>query len=213
MPAIKKGQGIVMEKKYRILIVDDSPIIMMELTDILSSDYEVYTEIDAQKAVETAEKLLPDIILLDIIMPEQDGYTVVASLKNHEKTKDIPVIFISGLSTIDNEARGLLWGAVDYIRKPFEREIIKLRVENQIKILEQIEEIEAANSVCFDLTKLLTCIIDDVRGPISSITKVASAALGEDIDSKAKDYFREILSDTDKLISITDNAIKKNLDS
>ena len=146
-------------------------------------------------------------------MPEQDGYTAIASLKNHENLKDIPVVFLSGLSTIDNEVRGLLWGASDYITKPFSKEIVKLRVENQIKILKQIGEIEAANSACYDLTKLLSSIINDVRSPVSSITNVASAALGEDIDDKAKDYFREILSDTDKLVSITDNAIKSNLES
>ena len=185
----------------------------MEMTEILSSDYEVFTEIDAQKIVETAEKVLPDLILLDIVMPEQDGYTAIASLKSHENLKDIPVIFISGLNAVDSEERGLQWGAADYIHKPFAKEIVKLRVENQFKILKQIQEIEAANNVCYDLTKLLTSIINDVRVPISNITKTASAALGEDVDDKAKDYFREILSDTSKLMKITDTAIKNKLDS
>jgi len=202
-----------MKKKNSILIVDDSPIIIMEMTEILSSDYEVFTEIDAQKIVETAEKVLPDLILLDIVMPEQDGYTAIASLKSHENLKDIPVIFISGLNAVDSEERGLQWGAADYIHKPFAKEIVKLRVENQFKILKQIQEIEAANNVCYDLTKLLTSIINDVRVPISNITKTASAALGEDVDDKAKDYFREILSDTSKLMKITDTAIKNKLDS
>ena len=202
-----------MEKKYSILIVDDSPIIIMELTDILSSDYEVYTEIDAQKVVETTEKLLPDIILLDIIMPEQDGYTAIASLKNHEHTKDIPVIFLSGLNNVDSEERGLLWGAADYITKPYSREIIRLRVDNQIKILEQIEMIEAANNACNDLTKQLTSIISDVRIPVSNISELATSALSDDIDDKAKDFFNEILLDVNKLMDITDNALKSNTDS
>ena len=127
-------------KKYSVLIVDDSPIIIMELSKILSPYYEILTEINAQNVVETAQKLKPDLILLDIIMPEEDGYTTIASLKNREETKDIPVIFITGLSATDNEERGLAWGAVDYITKPFSPEIVKLRVENQITILEQLKE-------------------------------------------------------------------------
>jgi len=128
------------KKKYSILIVDDSPLVFMELTQILSPQYEVLTEIDSQNVVETAEKLMPDLILLDIVMPEQDGFTAIASLKNHEKTKDIPVIFLTGLSATDNEERGLAWGAADYITKPFSPEIVKLRVDNQIMMLEQLHK-------------------------------------------------------------------------
>ena len=130
------------KKKYSVLIVDDSPIIIMELSKILSPAYEILTEINAQNVVETAKKLKPDLILLDIIMPEEDGYTAIASLKNHDETKEIPVIFITGLNATDYEERGLAWGAVDYITKPFSSEIVKLRVENQIAILDQLNEVK-----------------------------------------------------------------------
>ena len=125
------------EKKYRVLIVDDESSNILELTQILSSDYIVYAEKNEQNAVAIAEKLLPDVILLDILMPQMDGYDIITALKSSEKTKDIPVIFITGLRDADAEEKGLALGAADYIIKPFSHAVVKFRVKNQIKILEQ----------------------------------------------------------------------------
>jgi len=129
-------------KKNTVLIVDDEHSNIMALTHILSSDYEIYAEKDGKGAIETAEELLPDIILLDILMPEMDGYEVISVLKNSEKTKDIPVIFITGLKDSDDERKGLASGAADYITKPFSPAIVGLRVNNQIKMLNQLRTIE-----------------------------------------------------------------------
>jgi len=120
-------------KKYSVLIVDDESLNIRALTHILSPDYTLYAEKSGQGAIEAAEKLLPSVILLDIIMPGMDGYDVIKALKNSEKTKDIPVIFISGLSDADAEEKGLALGAADYLAKPFSPETVKLKVENQIK--------------------------------------------------------------------------------
>ena len=82
------------------------------------------------------------MVLLDIIMPEIDGYAVIRLLKNTDKTRDIPIIFITGLKDTDDEEKGLALGAADYISKPFSPAIVKLRVKNQIKMLNQIRMIE-----------------------------------------------------------------------
>ncbi|MDR2577467.1 MAG: response regulator [Chitinispirillales bacterium] len=121
-------------KKNSVLIVDDDKGNIMALTDILISEYIVYAERKGLDAVAAAEKYLPDVILLDIIMPEMDGYAVISALKNSEKTKNIPVIFITGLGGFGAEEKGLAFGAADYISKPFSRAIVKLRIRNQIKI-------------------------------------------------------------------------------
>jgi len=128
---------MVNEKKYSILIVDDESSNIKALTLILSHDYSIYAEINGEDAIKTAESLLPDIILLDVIMPEMDGYEVIDALKKSEKTMDIPVIFISGLSDPGAEERGLALGAADYIIKPFSPTVVKLRVGNQIRMLKQ----------------------------------------------------------------------------
>jgi putative two-component system response regulator len=123
-----------MENKNSILVVDDETANLIYLNKILSPDYTVYTARNAQEAIERANGSIPDLILLDIIMPDMDGYEAITVLKNAEKTKDIPVIFITGLSDSEDEAKGLDLGAEDYIAKPFKDIIVKLRVKNQIKI-------------------------------------------------------------------------------
>ncbi|MCL2079305.1 MAG: response regulator [Oscillospiraceae bacterium] len=124
-------------QKYRILVVDDENLNILNLTHILSADYTVYAAKSGRKAIAAAEKYLPDLILLDIIMPDMDGYEVISKLKASEKTSNIPVIFITGLSDPDDEEKGLALGAADYLIKPFSPALVKLRVLNQIKLIEQ----------------------------------------------------------------------------
>jgi diguanylate cyclase (GGDEF)-like protein len=131
-----------MNKKYSVLIVDDERANIIALTDILETEYEVFAVIDSREALETAEEDMPDVILLDILMPGMDGYQVITELKKQEKTKQIPVIFITGLDSVEAEERGLALGAADYISKPFHSPIVRLRVQNQIKIIEQYRIIE-----------------------------------------------------------------------
>ena len=122
------------EEKNTLLIVDDEHVNLNILTHILDKDYTVHTASDGKSAVEKAKELLPDLILLDIVMPGTDGYETLVKLKNIEETKDIPVIFITGLNQPEEEEKGLVLGAADYILKPFSAKIIKLRVEHQIQI-------------------------------------------------------------------------------
>jgi len=193
-------------KKHSILIVDDSPVIIMELSKILGTDYEILSEIDANNVIETAEKLKPDLILLDIVMPEQDGYTAIASLKNHDATKDIPVIFITGLSDIISEERGLSWGAVDYITKPFSSMIVELRVQNQLKIMEQLKEIDNTNKLIAEKSELLSNMFDQIDVPINEITELLNKALEQDFEKNAKEYFNNILCNTTAMSRIIDKA-------
>ena len=129
-------------KKYSVLVVDDENSNILLLTHILSNEYTVYAAKNGQSAIKAAEKYLPDIILLDIIMPDMDGYEVITALKASEKARDIPVIFITGLGSSENEEKGLDYGIADYIVKPFSPAIVKIRVRNQIKLLEQFRSNE-----------------------------------------------------------------------
>ena len=116
-------------KKHRILIVDDETLSIAGLSHILSPQYAVYTAKNGRAALDAAEKFLPNLILLDIIMPDMDGYAVLAALKSSEKTRKIPVIFLTGMIDPEDEAKGLELGAVDYIIKPFSRGLLLKRVE------------------------------------------------------------------------------------
>ena len=122
-------------EKNSVLIVDDEKSNILILINILGPEYTVFASTDGREAVEIAEKSLPDVILLDVIMPDMDGYAVIGALKKSEKTRDIPVIFITGLDGDEAEKKGLDLGAVDYISKPFYAPIVKIRIDNQIKIV------------------------------------------------------------------------------
>jgi diguanylate cyclase (GGDEF)-like protein len=135
-------------KKNSVLIVDDDKSNIIALTHIIMSlDYNVYVAKNGPDAVEAAANCCPDVILLDIIMPNMDGYEVFTQLKNTEKTRSIPVIFISGLGKAEDEEKGLLLGASDYISKPFSPMIVKLRIQNQIQILNQMEMIKKLSMI------------------------------------------------------------------
>ncbi|MDR2532423.1 MAG: diguanylate cyclase [Oscillospiraceae bacterium] len=129
------------DKKNSVLIVDDERANIMALTLILSPEYTVYAAKNGTGAIEVAKEHSPDVILLDILMPDMDGYEVLAALKSYDETCDIPVIFVTGLANSDEEEKGLRVGAADYISKPFRPAIIKLRVNNQIQIQNQIKMI------------------------------------------------------------------------
>jgi PleD family two-component response regulator len=128
-----------MEEKYSVLIIDDQQTCIMTLSQILSSDYTIYSAVNGLDGIAEAQKHLPDVILLDIHMPGMDGYETITLLKSSPDTKDIPVIFITAL---DGEEEGLSLGAADYITKSFRPGIIKLRIGNQIKIVEQLRTIK-----------------------------------------------------------------------
>jgi len=105
--------------KQKILIADDERFNLNILVDILKSDYKVIVAKDGKQALERAKSNPPDLILLDIMMPEMDGYEACRNLKENDLTKNIPVIFITAMKEEGNEVKGFDLGAVDYITKPF----------------------------------------------------------------------------------------------
>jgi signal transduction histidine kinase/CheY-like chemotaxis protein len=127
-------------KKNSVLIVDDERINISSLKFIISPEYTVYASSNGREAIETAEEFMPDIILLDVLMPDMDGYEVISALKSSEKTRDIPVIFITGLDNIEAEIKGLELGAADYISKPFHPAIVELRVQHHIQLVERLRQ-------------------------------------------------------------------------
>ena len=130
------------EKKNSILIVEDSELNIAVLKDILGKMYELHVAKDGMTGIEIAKDKLPDLILLDIVLPRMDGYEVIKVLKDTWETKDIPIVFVTALNNVDDEIKGLLMGADDYINKPFNPLIVKLRVDIQMRIVSQRKQIK-----------------------------------------------------------------------
>lgn len=139
--------------KPKILIVDDLTENVDLLMFILKSDYIVSGALNGEMALQIAQENKPDLILLDIVMPDMNGYEVCRQLKSNESTKDIPIIFITALSEALNEARAFSAGAVDYIAKPFTPLIVKARIQTHINLkiktdmLEQLVELDGLTGI------------------------------------------------------------------
>ena len=120
--------------KNSILIVDDDLILLKTAEEILSSIYTVSVAKSGKQAITLLKKgVVPDLILLDIAMPEMDGYTTLEKMKSIPNCQDIPVIFLTGFAESDYEVKGLKAGAVDYIVKPFVKEVLLARVEMHLE--------------------------------------------------------------------------------
>jgi len=118
-----------------ILIVDDNPQNLMVLGEFLSQRYKVRAANSGLRALELAAQVpLPDLILLDVMMPRMSGYEVLEHLRVSEVTRDIPVIFTTAMSAIEDEERGLALGAVDYITKPLRSGIVLARVKTHLEL-------------------------------------------------------------------------------
>jgi len=126
---------------YKILVVDDSKVNILLIQQILSTEYEVEVSLSAQDALKKVEEQEFNLILLDISMPDMDGYDVLKILKSKENTKNIPVIFVSALNDNEDEVRGLELGAVDYITKPVIGSLVKARVATHIQLSEKKKEL------------------------------------------------------------------------
>lgn len=130
------------------MVVDDSPENIDLLGNALSRDYEIKVALTGEKALKIAgTENPPDLILLDVMMPGMDGYEVCRRLKSNAKTMDIPVIFVTSMSEVEDETKGLEVGAVDYITKPIRSPIVQARVRSHIELKEAREYLKNQNKI------------------------------------------------------------------
>ena len=129
------------ETKNSVLIVEDSELSITVLTDILGETYTLHVARNGLEGIEMAKSVIPDLILLDIILPQMDGYEVIKVLKDAPETSAIPIIFVTSLKSVDDERKGLQLGADDYINKPYDPLIVKLRVDIQMRIVNHLRTI------------------------------------------------------------------------
>lgn len=121
-------------RRQRVLIVEDVRLNAQILVNVLQDEYDVAVAYNGIEALEMVKEQMPDLILLDIIMPEMDGYAVCEQLQNDVKTRDIPILFLTALEGDQNEAYGLELGAMDYIRKPFNVPIVRAKIRNHLEL-------------------------------------------------------------------------------
>jgi serine phosphatase RsbU (regulator of sigma subunit) len=135
-------------EKQAILVVDDTPTNIQVLMETLKHDYRIVAAVNGERALQlAASDPPPDIILLDVMMPEMDGYEVCARLKADAKTRDIPIIFITAMSDARDETKGLELGAVDYITKPISPPVVLARVKSHLELKQAREILKNQNVI------------------------------------------------------------------
>ena len=146
----------------RILIVDDMPDSIRLLGNILQQEgYHINVAKDGLQALELAAKIIPDLILLDVMMPEPDGFETCQRLKDNPATKNIPIVFLTSMDQVNDMVKGFQVGAVDYITKPFNTLELLVRIRTQLELKKAEEErlqqeklksiLELAGGVCHEL--------------------------------------------------------------
>jgi len=183
-----------------ILIVDDTPDNLRLLSAMLTKQgFEVRKALNGQLAIISAQADPPDLILLDIRMPEMNGYEVCRQLKAHPITQEVPIIFISALDEALDKVKAFAAGGVDYVTKPFQEAEVLARIENQLRIqqlqqqlIEQNKELVRSNR---ELEQFAYVVSHDLQQPLQSVTGFARLLLlkhEHELDESAQDYLNRI---------------------
>ncbi len=203
-----------------ILIVDDYPKNLQILGNILrGNNYRTAFAKSGPIALESIKEEKPDIILLDIMMPDMDGFEVCARLKKNPETADIPVIFVTALSDMDKKIEAFKAGGVDYILKPIQQEEVFERIKTHLLIRSQKQELLALNerlqesneelqNINHTKDKLFSIIGHDLRGPLSNINNLLKLILEGVLDKEERE---ELLTETMKSVKLTYDLLENLL--
>jgi len=149
--------------KYKIIIADDEPSNVRMLGEFLKNEYEIYIAADGNETVQLAERIIPDLILLDIMMPGLDGYGVCRELKARKETEGIPVIFVTARKRADDIVRGFEVGGRDYIQKPFYPQELHARVRTHIELKKAQEQLIEDAAMLEELNVKLTAALEKME--------------------------------------------------
>ncbi|MEA5471080.1 sensor histidine kinase [Spirulina sp. 06S082] len=147
-----------------ILIIDDNPTNLEVLYGTLDGNgYDILVEMDGNRGIEQVLRNPPDLILLDIMMPEINGFEICRILKENPRTRDIPIIFITAVFEVEDKIKGFQLGAVDYITKPFQKEEVLARIQMQMRLNQMSRELESKNRNLETKTAELSRLLEELR--------------------------------------------------
>ncbi|MHB1459718.1 MAG: hybrid sensor histidine kinase/response regulator [Armatimonadota bacterium] len=200
-----------MERTPSILIVDDTPANLRLLTGMLRElGYKVRSVSDGQFALRTAKHDPPDLILLDVMMPDMDGYEVCSLLKADGELSDIPVIFISALNETMDKVKAFQVGGLDYITKPFQIREVQARVATHLELHRQRRLLQESYEQLRRLEELrdnlVHMIVHDMRSPLTSMKgflELLDMVEGEKLSADGREYVSIVTKSADSLIELT----------
>lgn len=199
--------------QYTVLVVDDVPTNVMLVQAILKKEgYNLLTTDSGVKALRIAQDKHPNLILLDIMMPEMDGYEVLQHLKSNPETNDIPVIIMSALSDMQSIVKGYQLGATEYVTKPFQREELVKRVAHRYELfsIKRIKQ-ELENTIESRDT-LYSVIAHDLRSPLGSLKMMNNAILmmvdKNQVSEEVYEMLQMMNKTSEEIFQLLDNLLK-----
>lgn len=193
--------------KPTLLIVDDEPANIQILSEALTAEYEILVATNGGDALDLVAEQRPNLILLDVIMPEMSGYEVCNRLKADEALKEIPVIFISALNETLDKVRAFSVGGVDYITKPFQFEEVEARVRTHLELQRQKRALQESYEKLRNMEtlrdNLVHMIVHDLRSPLTGIRnllQILQLNLGDKLTPEQKELLQSVSDSTALLI-------------
>ena len=172
--------------RNKIVLVDDNAANLTVGRNLLRTFYEVYPAPSAEKLFQILENIVPDLILLDIEMPETNGYEAMKMLKNNPLFADIPVIFLTAKNDEESEMKGFDLGAVDYIAKPFSAPLLLKRISNQLLILRQKKELLASQAALQDYADNLEIKVREKTAEVFNLQNAVLATVADLVEFRDK---------------------------
>ena len=204
---------------HKILVVDDAAANVKLLNEMLGQDYEVLAATNGEDALSLASTQSPDLILLDVVMPDMDGYAVCRALKANEDTKNIPVIFITSMHEQEDERKGLEIGAIDYITKPFSFSLVKARVKNHIVLNDYRRELECLCKIdaltgIFNRRSFEGYLCHEWRRSLRYMTPLSIIMADIDFFKSYNDHYGHVMGDEciKKVAASLEGALKRPTD-
>ena len=174
------------QDRKKVILVDDNPINLKLARNTLMGKYDVFTVPSAEKLFQLLEKTLPDIVLLDVMMPGISGYDAIKVLKEDPRTTDIPVIFLTSKNDTNSELEGFTRGAVDYVSKPFSPQLLLKRVDVHVLVETQKKELKHINEnlqqIVDDKTKEVLELQDAVLKTMSNLVEYRDDVTGSHVE-------------------------------
>ena len=193
--------------KDQILVVDDQPENLKIIASKLTPEYTLSIANNGMNALKILEKSIPDLILLDIMMPEMDGFEVCKRIRENKRTKDVPIIFLTAKTALEDIIKGFDSGAVDYITKPFNPAEMSVRVKNHLNLYHAKQEIEQINK---EKDKFFSIIAHDLRSPFIAIVGFSKLLLEKanrnDLKGVSK-YAQIILQSSEHVLDLQMNLM------
>jgi signal transduction histidine kinase len=200
-----------MDEKKKIAVVDDIQAYLTMAKKVLSGRYQVFPIPSAAKLFELLSKVRPDLILLDIVMPEMTGYEAARKLKSCDEFKEIPIIFLTGVQDKYNEIEGFSLGAVDYIHKPYEKDLLLKRIETHLAIADYqsalIKEKSLAQKAAQSGRTFLSTMSHEIRTPLSAVIGMLQIAKNTDDPVKIKDCVTKAENASQLLLGLVNSIL------